>query len=292
MSLAPERLLRHLRDAATHLRADRRRCGNVLHLDDAEDVLVGGDLHGNLDNLRRLLELAELDDHPKRHVVLQEFVHGSGRYPDASDTSHQLLDRLALLVCKHPDRLHLIPGNHELAEWTGRAVAKAGVALNRLFSEGVRFAYDDLADDFLQAYDVLISSMPLAVRTPNRVFISHSIPPLSKVDEFDVGILSTLGLANLEHDAQSSLYHLLWGRDVSSEAAERFASLVDADHLITGHIATEEGFFAPNPRQIILDCVGLPAAAVLFPAQSTLTHEDLRGRVTVWRRDDEDDDRS
>lgn len=262
----PDQILRAIRQAAIFCRATSGRQGMVVHLPEgAADVVVAGDLHGNLANLRAILELTDLDTNSSRHLVLQEFVHGPGRYPDGGDTSHRLLDAVCLLKTKYPNRVHLLLGNHELAQWTGRKIAKDGVSLNDLFEQGVESAYHDRADDFRDAYDELFSSLLLAVRTVNRVFISHSIPEGRYVADFDVNIFDRMGMDPDELGPKSPVYRLVWGKDSSEETADRFAALIEADFLITGHIAQESGFAIPNARQIILDCVARPAACLVIP---------------------------
>lgn len=270
-----QRALRNLKQASIHSRATKGRQGMTVWLEDAEDVLVAGDLHGNLTMFRKILALADLENHPNRHLVLQEFVHGNGRYPNGGCDSHRLLDVVAALKCQYPHRVHLLAGNHELSEWTGRAIAKNGVALNQLFAAGVEFAYGEDAEQVLEAYYQLIESMLLAVRTPNRVFMSHSVPPQKALDEFDVGILSAYGIPEEQRGKNTSLYHLLWGRDTSDATCKRFAKMVDADFLVTGHIAVDPGYAVPNTRQIIVDCTEDPAGCLLFSARTPMTLEDL-----------------
>ena len=64
----------------------------MVHLQDAEDVLVGGDLHGHLGNFRALMTRADLARHPRRHLVLQELIHGPFRYADGSNPNGSLRD--------------------------------------------------------------------------------------------------------------------------------------------------------------------------------------------------------
>ena len=47
-----ERLLRTLHEASKAFRSTPGRRGSVVALPDTPEVLVGGDLHGNLDNFR------------------------------------------------------------------------------------------------------------------------------------------------------------------------------------------------------------------------------------------------
>src|SRR5712675_353724 len=88
----PDRLLTTLaRSARAHWETPGRR-GRLVELQEVDDVLAGGDLHGNLENFRRLLTRADLTNHPRRHLVLQEIIHGTAEYANGSDRSHQLFD--------------------------------------------------------------------------------------------------------------------------------------------------------------------------------------------------------
>src|SRR5436305_624302 len=109
----PARLLTTLARAVHLYRATPGRRGRLVELRDVSEVMVVGDLHGNLENFRRLLLRADLGKQPNRHLVLQEIVHGKWEYADGSDRSHQLFDVVAALKCQYPSRVHLLPGNHE-----------------------------------------------------------------------------------------------------------------------------------------------------------------------------------
>ncbi len=270
----PDKLLHTLRRAAEAFRATPGRTGRVVALTGAAGVFVAGDLHGNLANFQAALKKADLAGHPRRHLVLQEVVHGPHRYPAGGDKSHQLLDLVAALKCQYPERVHFLPGNHELAQATGRAIAKDDIDYNELFVQGVRTAYGPRADEVYAAYLDLIAAAPLAVRTANRVFISHSLPSALRMDNFR---REDLERETRPEDLSPSgaVYALVWGRDTRPATVAAFLAKVDADLLVSGHIPTEAGFAAPNDRQLILDCMGTPAGYCLFPADRPLTHAEL-----------------
>jgi hypothetical protein len=185
------------------------------------------------------------------------------------------------LKTKYPDRVHLLLGNHELSQWTGRKIAKDGMYLNDLFEKGVESAYGERATDVLEAYDELFASLLLAVRTSNRLFLSHSIPEGRHLEDFDTTIFDRFGMNVEDLGPKSSAYRLVWGKDPSESTADRFASLVDADFLITGHIAQESGFAIPNRHQIILDCVSRPAACLLIPVDRPIAFDDLTAGIRM-----------
>lgn len=275
----PDKLLRTLRRAIDACRDTPGRDGRVVALTDIEEVFATGDLHGNLANFQAFLKQADLGNHGRRHIVLQELVHGPNRYPgDQGDKSHQLLDLAAALKCQYPRQVHFLPGNHEFSQLTGRAILKGDDNLNESFQRGVLTAYGDKASEVYAAYMELISAAPLILRTPNRVALSHSLPSALKFDRFR---LSDLERDTVPEDMESngSVHLLVWGRDVRAEHVRRLLEAIDADLLITGHIPTDAGFIVPNDRQLILDSVGTPAGYCLFPATRPLTHAELLQHV-------------
>jgi Calcineurin-like phosphoesterase len=278
----PERLLLTLRQAIWEFRKTPGRRGRVVYLEDATDVLVGGDLHGNLANLQALVQRAELSAHPGRHLVVQELVHGPHCYPTGGDKSHQALDVLAALKCRFPKRVHMLLGNHELAEWTGDLVGKHDQILNMAFREGIETAYGAHAAAVHATYVKLFAELPVAIRTSNRVFLSHSLPSKKNLDAFNPEVLERDQVDGTELKPRGSVYALLWGRDTSQTAVNEFLGKVDADLLITGHIPCADGFAVPNDRQIILDSMKTPAACCLIPVDRPVSHQELVGQVTTW----------
>src|SRR5262245_39179082 len=162
----PTKLLHTLHQAVQAFRNTPGRQGRFIQLADVDSVFVVGDLHGHVANFKRVLDLAELAKHPRRHLVLQELIHGSQRYPnDGGDQSHRLLDLLAALKCQYPNRVHMLLGNHELSQWTDHDISKNDDEhLNDLFQLGVRTAYGDKADEIYQAYCELFAALPVGIR--------------------------------------------------------------------------------------------------------------------------------
>jgi hypothetical protein len=123
----PQKILATVRKATELMRSTPGRSGSVIAIDDADEVMVVGDLHGNLPAFRQALTIAALDRHPRRHLVLQELVHEINKNDDdRPDRSHRLVDLVSALKCQYPQRVHLILGNHELSELTGRIIGNAG----------------------------------------------------------------------------------------------------------------------------------------------------------------------
>lgn len=239
------------------------------------EVFIVGDLHGQVDNFRRAFQQADLATHPRRHLVVQELIHSSFRYPAGGDKSHQLVDLVAALVCQFPHRVHYLPGNHEIAQWTGKTISKEDVDYNEVFREGVGTAYGPHAAAIYACYLELIDAAPLALSTPNRVLLAHSLPSRTRLEHFDPAALLQDKLPAEEFQAGGSAHALLWGRDTSEANTCRFLEKMDADFLVTGHIPCEQGYAIPNSRQLILDAARVPGFACLFRADRPISHAEL-----------------
>ncbi|HJZ56624.1 MAG TPA: metallophosphoesterase, partial [Gemmataceae bacterium] len=256
---APERILIYLRQAITLVRATPGRRGHLVELQNCTEVLVSGDLHGHVGNFQLLLKAADLGNHPTRHFVMQEAIHGTYRHPGGGDKSHQLVDLFAALKCQFPKQVHYIPGNHELAQWTGRKVLKSDEDLNALFEAGATAAYGPrLGPEIYQTYLGLFKALPVVLRAPNGVIVCHSLPPAKAMLLFDP--------LRLERDHEEvdlapggTVHSLLWGRDTAQKTAEDFLRKMGAELLVSGHIACNDGFDLPNDRQVIVDCAESPA---------------------------------
>jgi hypothetical protein len=275
----PERILGTLRRAIQSFRETPGRRGRVVSLHGASEVLVSGDLHGNLENFRRLLTRANLASNPQRHFVLQEVIHGPYHYPAGGDKSHQLLDVMAALKCQFPRQVHFLLGNHELAQYTQRRVAKGDVDLNQSFREGVGTAYGSRAPEVYGAYQELFAVVPVALRTPNRILLSHSLPPASRLEDFDPAALERDVSTEADLVPGGSVHALVWGRDTRLETVAAFLTKMDADLLISGHVPCDNGFDTPNERQLILDSLGSTAGYCLFPTDRSLTLAELLTHV-------------
>jgi len=258
------------------------REGSVVRLpnDPGTEVLISGDLHGNRANFLAIQKAAALDEHPYRHLVLQEVCHGGPTYPTGGCMSHKTLEDVARLKTEYPDRVHFLLGNHELSELTDYPIQKNRQILNLQFRLGMQQMYGLETDRVRQAYAQFFLSCPLAVRLSGGVFVCHSIPEGVDRTGFDVSIFSrTLGPADMQQ--RSEVFDLVWGRDYRAENAAAFAKLVQAQVLINGHEPCPKGFAVPNPHQVILDCCNRPAAYVLLPCDQPLNQEQVIERIKI-----------
>lgn len=262
-------------------RQTRGRKGSLVRLgpDQGDEVMWAGDLHGNRVNLVKLLREAKLDDHPRRHLVLQEVVHGGPTYPGGGDMSHLMLEEVAELKVRYPDRFHFLLCNHELSECTNVSISKGGVSQNHRFAVGLEHAYGVASGRIAECYHAFIRSCPLAVRLKNGVFISHSVPDGAAIDRFDPNVFARDPNSE-DLRAGGSAYALVWGRDYAEEHVRRFLRMVRSTVLLTGHEPSPRGFERPNGQQIVLDCSGPECWRALVPVDHPVTADELAANLT------------
>lgn len=269
------------RQAAEANRRTPGREGNVVVITPelADDVLVTADLHGHRRNFNAIRKLADLDNHPRRHLIMQEVCHGGPTYPENGGCmSHAMLEDVAKLKAKYPDRVHFILSNHELAEMTEYPILKAKKMLNLLFRMGMQVMYGPAIDKVREAMVAFLKSCPLAVRLPGEVVVCHTLPEQVDRKGFDTSILEKQ-LEAIDYKEHGRVFEMVWGRDFRRENAVAFAQAISANVLIHGHEPCSNGFDVPNDVQVILDCTGDKATCLLLPTDRTFSHSEIVGRI-------------
>lgn len=230
---------------------DPYRKGSLIRLPGYGQVVMTGDLHGHKKNLAKLEKYAMLDRVPARHVILHEMVHADMQ-SSSIDHSHEVLLAAAHYKCAFPEQVHFLQSNHELAQLTDYPIAKNGRAVLEDFNTAVAMAYGaNKASVVLAAMDEFIASCPLAARTENRVWMSHSLPNYYDMEDFSTDIFDRVPTIEDLHENRT-IFNLVWGRRYTEEQIEVLSKLLDADVFITGHQPQEMGFALLFERVIIL----------------------------------------
>lgn len=248
-------MLDQLDRAAILSRREPLREGNIVRLPEKDDVVILGDIHGDRENFEKVVDWAALHLHKKRYLVVQEVIHGGPHDPAGGDQSFRLLEEVAALKCRFKSQVQMVLSNHDLCEILGSVIAKAGRNASAPFWQGIENAYGQLWPEIHGAYRRFLTSLPLAVRLPNGVFISHSTPQSDALKRFDYGIFDR-PLTMDDYLPGGSVYELVWGRHHNQAAADEFAHRVDAEILITGHQTSMPGVKTPTSRHIILTSDG------------------------------------
>ena len=267
-----KKVIENFRQGAEVAKTSSLRHGNTVYVstDCGRDVLVSADLHGHRRNFERILEIADLDAHPDRHLVMQEVCHGGATYPSGVGCmSHLMLEEVAALQVKYGERFHFLLSNHEMSELTDFPIMKAKRMLNLLFRCGIQEMYGDAADEVRSAAMEFIAASPIAIRLGDSAVVCHSLPASTDEHGFDASVLSR-ELGDDDMAEGSDLFRWMWGRDYDQANADAFARAINAETFITGHEPCERGYQIPNTRQVIIDCCGQPACYALLPLDAPL----------------------
>ena len=247
-----ETAIETLRLAARHNRDDPLRKGSLLELPNYGQLVMTGDMHGHERNFEKLVRFCDLERDPVRHVILHELVHAEPEELHGPEYSSRLVLRAAEWKVQFPDQVHFLQSNHALAQLTGQEITKGGRTVIHDFNQGVERLFGPLhTGEVLASVNEFIASYPYAARTPNHIFVSHSLPDACDLDVFDPSFVTR---APSVHDFKedSDLYRMVWGRDHSPKLLEQLGRAYDADFFIVGHQPQETGWFVQYRRLLIL----------------------------------------
>ena len=265
------------------------RRGQVIHLPDAGEVVMTGDLHDHRTNWRKLLAVADLRNHPERHLVLHELIHGDHFDERGAEDSWRMLYEACELKLDFPTQVHFLMANHDLAQIHGEGISKAGLDVCRAFNDGLRRDFGrglggtkdgGEATAVQVAVTEFLLSLPLAIRAPNGLWFSHSLPKQDEIDTFDYGVFDRDALAGEDFRRKTgAVYQLVWGRGVEPDGVDRFAERVGATMIVTGHQPQDAGFAVNGDKHLIV--ASDHAQGVFLPLDLSATYEmpDLVARL-------------
>lgn len=264
-----------IRDQGAHQK------GRVVYLPSQGEVWLTGDLHGNVDNLKKFAQLADLKNHPERVLVVQEIVHARVITADHRDLSFVAILEAIRLMVEFPGRVHYLLGNHDLAVHLERELVKGGKYLNRFLYRGMAYMYRDRSDDVLAAYREFIAGMPAAVIAPNGIFMAHSTPKRPFIPTLSRGYLEEQG-PDVSLKGLKPIAAMVNGRDYEKDTANEFAEQMEVDLLLCGHTPTNKGWKVPNHRHLIIDSQHEQARYVTFDlARKYSSAVELSARVEL-----------
>ena len=267
-----------LRKAATCNSEDPRRQGNVIHLASDCQVIITGDIHGHADAMSKVIKLATTPAITNRCLIFQEIIHGPIDPASGQDRSLELLLRAVRLKVEHPQEVLFLLANHDLAQLTGNEIAKEGRGMCKSFAEGVRFLFPEDAEDILQALNEFILSMPLAIRCPNGVFMTHSLPSPDRMELAGVEILDR---PYQKDDLRrgGAVYEWTWGRDQTAEQVKALAERLGVEFFILGHRKTATGCEELTDLAVTLACDHSQGCLIYFKADEPIIAENLQQHI-------------
>jgi calcineurin-like phosphoesterase family protein len=249
--LTTAQMIKALESGSDAARADRHRRGNVIELSGPGRVIMTGDLHGNERNFDRLVQYADLENHPDTHLVIHELLHSSSDAAQGQCHSYILVARAAALKAAYPDQVHYLLGNHAVAQVCRDEVIKAGQPMVRALNSGLFSAFGTSAGYVIKALDDFLLSLPLAVRTSNGIWMSHSLPAVRSLATFDDRIFIA-PLTRNEFRSDPSLRGLLWDRRQGASVLAELCSRWAIRFFIVGHQPQADGVAMESECSIIL----------------------------------------
>ena len=208
------------------------RCsGKLVELPRKGKALIFTDIHGNLTDFKRFIHIWDEFDNKDNHLIFTgDFIHAMGM---ENDKSIEILEYIKFL-CENFSNIHVLLGNHEWATISQKPVFKAGI--NQTFNFDTLLLKKFGEKRYLEKMDEYIEffkKLPIAVRTDNKIFISHAGPP-TNVNSLDE-------IKNITDDGFNSdnpqLFQMLWNRqdNFSEDDLKSFLDTVNCNMMIVGH---------------------------------------------------------
>lgn len=240
-----------LKDGFAANYSDKFRIGNIIHIPDDAELIATGDIHGHQRNFKRIVSFAALEENPARHLLLQEIIHGGPEDAHGGCLSYKLLFDAVRLKVQFPDRVHFVMSNHDTVFVTDGMVLKNGKEMNMALKSAIDREYQCDSPEVKAAIAKFFLSQPLAVKCPNRIWLSHSLPADRFVNVFDKNIFEKK-LTREDCLSPGSAYLLTWGRHHSQQTLDTMAKLLDADIFILGHQRQEAGWSRKGSNLIVI----------------------------------------
>ncbi len=206
--------------------------GKLVELPKKGKALIITDIHGNLTDFNKFMYIwDEFRDDTDNHLILTgDFIHAMGL---ENDKSVEILEHVKLLW-ENFTNIHVLLGNHEWSTISKKLLFKAGINQTYNFDKLLKEKFGkDKCKEKMDQYIDFFKKLPIAVRTANKVFISHAGPPtnIKSLDE----------IVNIADDGFSSnnsnLFQILWNRydNFDKNQLKSFLKSVNCKMMIVGH---------------------------------------------------------
>lgn len=244
--------IRLFEEAAAVLLSDPKREGSIVRLPSTGHLIISGDLHDHLIHLEKIRGLANLESGTDRHVLLQELIHGPN-LTHGCDLSYRMLGKVAQEILSFPGQVHIVLGNHELAQRTRSGVSKGGGNNVELFNDGLGMTFGTEWTRVAEAIDRFIDALPLAVITESGLFCSHSLPAVNVMAHFDTGILDRTPSEADQRGPSGAAYLMVWGRKFTTEHLQALAEEWNVSMFCVGHAWVEMGVESRLPGLVAIN---------------------------------------
>lgn len=247
-------------------------------------LIATGDLHDNPANFGALLDAAGLtpgSSHPEAHLTFHEIIHSDALTMDM-DFSYRALARVAALKAEHPELVHTLLANHEIAQMLGSPILKGGVKCVEAFDDAVDYTFGTHAERVRDGIRRFVRSMPLALRvetTSGDLLVAHSLPGAAAMSRFDPSILAREMTDEDYAPRQGSAHLMVWGRGYDHEQLEDLVERWGINAFILGHEHADAGWMVVPPNALVLNSDHARGVFLPIDLGEAWTFEELPHRV-------------
>lgn len=225
--------------------------GRLIKMLPKGEVIIVGDIHGDLSSLLHILEDSRFLESLKEKEVFMIFL---GDYGDRGAYSPEVYYIILKLKEQFPENVILMRGNHEGPDDLLASPHDLPSQLQEKFGDKGREAYTKIRELFNHLYN--------AVLIDERYIILHGGVPSKAVTMDD------LAYAHETHPKETHLEEILWsdpndeikgtypsprgaGKLFGEDVTEKFLKMLNTKVLIRGHEPSENGFKTNHHNKVL-----------------------------------------
>ena len=204
----------------------------LIELPHKGKALIITDLHGNLEDYNRYMEIWKEFKDKNHHLILTgDFIHSCY----VNDGSLEIIESIKTHY-ENEENFHILLGNHEWAQILDESIYKYGLNQTQDFKGFVYKKYGDKTAEKMEYYKKFFKTLAIAVRTENKVLISHAGPSPHLKSEDDIKNIS-----NNDYSNNLVLYDMVWNRNMecSRNYLDPFLKYLNCNASIVGHTPVE-----------------------------------------------------
>jgi len=201
---------------------------NLIELPQKGKALIITDLHGNLEDYERYMDIWKgFKDQNDHLIITGDFIHSCC----VNDGSLEIIDSIKTRY-ENEENFHVLLGNHEWAQILDESIYKFGLNQTQDFKGLVYKKYGDKTAEKMDYYKKFFKTLAIAVRTENKVLISHAGPSTHLKSEEDIRNIS-----NNDYSNNLVLYDMVWNRNMecSRNYLDPFLEHLNCNTSIVGH---------------------------------------------------------
>ena len=235
-----------------------RELGHLKSIEASGEIIVIGDLHGDLDSLQYILKSSQFT---KKAIRCEEiFLVCLGDYIDRGPNQVEVISTLLQLFIDHPENVILLRGNHE---------GPKDVKVNpHDFPLSLIDRYGSSGGILYSSFQTLFDHLYTAAIIEHTALLVHGGVPTQ------ASTLEEIAFAHLYHPQKNHLLEILWndpstinsvissprgiGKLFSLDFAEKFLNQIGVDILIRGHEPVAKGYHVHDGKIITLFSCKVP----------------------------------